>query len=150
MPRPLLLFFLLFFAAACHSVADKTKSVINKAGQAVGEGSTQFVKGISSGIETTLNSQLILSDGLQQQGVIFTRFGVGNDSSSTSKNKLTVYMIFTKKFNGKMSAKVLDRDGREYGRTSKTVTMQADDAGYIDFVFDIRTDVESNSKFVIE
>ena len=150
MRRPLLLFFLLFFATACHGVADKTKSVINKAGQAVGEGSTQFVKGISSGIETTLNSQLILSDGLQQQGVIFTRFGIGNDSSSTSKNKLTVYMIFTKKFNGKMSAKVLDRDGREYGRTSKTVTKQADDAGYIDFVFDIRTDVESNSKFVIE
>ena len=145
----------LIFAAAvtlpaCHNVADKTKNALNKTGQAIGEGASEFGKGVANGVENTFDSQVDIADGLKQKGVSYGKFSITQASSASNKNKLTIYLIFDKDFSGNISAKVFDKEDKEYGRTSVSITAKQGEAKYTDFVFDERTDVESKSKFVLE
>ncbi len=137
-------------ATSCKRVADGTKKAINKTGQVVGEGSSEFVKGVSKGVETSMECEIELSPALSQKGVTFGRFTVGKDTNSRNNNKLTAYLVFEKDFSGNISAKVFDTKQAEYGRAMVAITAKKGEAKYADFVFDKRTDVESKSKFVLE
>ena len=134
----------------CKRVADGTKKAINKTGQVAGEGSSEFVKGVSKGVETSMECQIELGKTLTRKGVTFARFTVGSDTNSRNNNKLTAYLIFDDDFSGSISAKVLDPKHVEYGRANVSVTAKKGEAKYIDFIFDKRTDVESKSTFVLE
>jgi hypothetical protein len=46
--------------------------------------------------------------------------------------------------------KVIDENGNEYGRTTLLVKGKKGEARYIDFIFDIRTNIETNSIFRLE
>ena len=48
------------------------------------------------------------------------------------------------------SIKVFDKDGQEYGRATANVAARHEDAKFVDFIFDNRTDLEGKSKFVME
>lgn len=135
--------------SSCNWIGDKTKKAINKTGEVVGEGASEFGKGVASGVENTFDSEVSVADVLKQKGVSIGKFSIGTENSS-NKNKLTVYLVFSNDFNGNVSAKIFDKSGKEYGRTSVIVTAKKGEAKYADFVFDPRTDVESKSKFVLE
>ena len=135
---------------ACHSVTDSTKKAINKTGQAIGTGASELVRGIASGVENSLNDSFFVSASLKDKGVTVGKFNVTNDTSSPNKNKLSLYMIFAKDFKGTVTAKVFDKDGQEYGRATATVAARHEDAKFVDFIFDNRTDLEGKSKFVME
>ncbi len=134
----------------CKCVGDKAKKALNKTGEVVGEGSSEFVKGVSKGVENALDCELVLSEALKQKGVSFGRYFVTKDSNSSNKNKLTVYLIFGNDFTGSISTRVFDPKGTEYGRASVNMFAKKGEAKYADFVFDARTDVESKSRFVVE
>ncbi|MES2704589.1 MAG: hypothetical protein V4649_18255 [Bacteroidota bacterium] len=139
----------LVLLASCDGIKNKAKQAINKTGEAVGTGSSEFVKGVSKGVEQTLESEITLSDDLKQQGISFGRFTIGKAPGTESKNMLTVYLIFAHDFNGNISARITDNSGTEYGRSATTVSAKANETKYADFIFDKRTDIESKSKFIL-
>ena len=135
---------------SCHSIGEKAKSAINKTGEVVGEGGSEFVKGVSKGVDNSLESQIKISDALAKNGVSFGRCSVSEDTGSEHKNKLVVYLIFDQDFSGDLSARVNDSKGIEYGRARIKTSVKKGEAKYFDFIFDQRTDIESKSTIVIE
>ena len=45
---------------------------------------------------------------------------------------------------------VTDKNGLEYGRLNKSIERKAGDAGFIEFVFTSKTDIEDESHILIE
>ena len=145
------IFILSVFLVSCNGETIKTKAenTITSTGKSLGRGTSEFFKGVREGVDKTLNCQVELSKKLKNQGLGAGKFYI-SQSKGASDNVLTVYMLFDKKINKKVSIRVYDRKGREYGRTSTVVEGNAGDATYIDFVFNPRTEIEAKSKFTLE
>lgn len=133
---------------SCNRAKEKAKEAINKTGETVGKGVSEFADGVKEGVTKTFDCKVLLSNDLTSKGVSAGKFSI--ESDSTNDNKLVVYLIFDKDFNQPIRAKVFDVDNKEYGRTSVAVTGKAGEARFIDFVFDRRTDIETRSKIVLE
>ena len=138
------------FAVSCQNVKDKAKETLNKSGEAVGELATEVGEGISEGIDRTLDSKLTLSDGLKAKGIKAGKFYIENDSLSKNDNKLVVYLVTEKDFNGTLTFKVSDKKGVEFGRQKLLLDSKAGNAAYYNVVFDPRTDIEIKSTIEIE
>lgn len=139
------------FLVSCNGETVKTKAenTVTNTGKLLGRGSAKFFKGVREGVDKTLNCQIELSENLKNQGISTGKFFI-SQSKGASDNVLTVYLLFEKKINRKVSIRVYDRKGREYGRTSTIVEGKAGDAGYIDFVFNPRSEIEAKSRFTLE
>ena len=149
--RIIVFLFIGFLAlGACKSAGDSAKNVLNKTGEVIGEGSSEFAKGLKKGVDNTFDSEVVMADALKQKGVSYGKYSLEHDSSAANKNKLIIYLIFDKDFEGEITAKVFDQKGNEYGRSREQISAKKGDAKYIDFLFDRRTDFESKSKFVME
>lgn len=146
-----IIFILSVFLVSCNGETIKTKAenTITNTGKSLGRGTSQFFKGVREGVDKTLNCQVGLSENLKNQGISTGKFFI-SQSKGASDNVLTVYLLFEKKINRKVSIRVYDRKGREYGRTSTIVEGNAGDAGYFDFVFNPRSEIEAKSKFTLE
>ena len=72
---------------------------------------------------------------------------IGTDS--TTDNILSAYLIFQKDFNEGLMVRVINKEGEEYGRIVQEVTGKKDEAKYVDFVFDKRTNIDSKGKLLI-
>lgn len=141
---------LIGFACACSRVKETTKDVINKSGEVVGEGASEFIEGVSEGVDRTLDCEIILSQALKEKGIEFGKFSVNNDSTGGINNTLTIYLIFNNNFSGDITAKAIDKKGLEFGRNKIKVEGVAGEAMYVDFVFDKRTNIEVRSKIYLE
>lgn len=135
---------------ACDGLKQKTKETINKGGEAVGKTATEFIEGVTEGVDKTLQCELSLSEDLLEKGLRTGKFSVENDSIGGKNNLLTLYIIFNKDFNSTIISKIFDKNGLEIGRTKLSVNGRAGDAGYYDFVFDKRTYIEARSKISFE
>src|SRR5690349_19066493 len=80
---------------SCDRIKQKTKSAINKSGETVGKGASEFIGGVSEGIGETFECKLELSGMLTSQGVQIGKFQVAGTQDST-KNLLVVYFVFNK------------------------------------------------------
>jgi len=134
-------------AASCGQIKSKTKEVIGKTGETVGEGTSEFVNGVSKGVDQTFECEVEIDQTLVGQGLKVGKFYIP-DSAGTNCT-LSAFVSFEKDFNRNITISVFDEKGKEYGRTSKWIENKAGEGKYIDFVFDIRTDIESRSKFVL-
>jgi len=128
---------------------ERAKKTINKTGETVGEGTSEFVNGISSGIDKTFQCELDLNPALKAKGLSTGKFKIG-DSEGSKNNVVTVYLLFDKDFSDSLSLKVVDVKGLEYGRLRTPVAGKKGEGKYIDFTFDKRTEIESRSKLVID
>ena len=139
----------LMLAVSCNNVKEKAKDTINKSGEAVGEMATELGEGISEGVERTLDSKIVLSEGLKAKGIKTGKFYIENDSLGKD-NKLVIYIINEKDFNGTLTFKVLDKKGVEFGRQQLMLNSKAGAAAYHNIVFDPRTNIEVKSTIEIE
>ena len=135
----------LILLGACGRV----KETINKSGETVGKTATEFFEGVSEGIDKTLQCELSLSESLTDNGLKTGKFTIENAEGGRN-NQLTVYLIFDKDFKASVSAKAFDKNGLEVGRAKIEVEGKADEAGYYDFIFDRRTNIEVKSKILLE
>ena len=135
--------------SSCDTAKQKAKEVVNKSGQIVGEAGAEFSQGVAKGVETTFTNQLIFSEALTKSGLRAGKVTVSSQDSATD-NILTVYMIFGQDFEGSVTAKVFSADSLEYGRAKVLVKGKKDDAHYVDFVFDKRTNIDSKGKLILE
>lgn len=135
---------------SCSHAEKRAKEVINKTGEAVGKTATEFIEGVTEGIDKTLQCEIILSQTLKDNGLQYGKFEINSDTQGGHNNILTLYIIFNKDFKGNIIAKVFDKSGIECGRTLVNVDMKAGEAKYYDFSFDKRTQVEVKSRITIE
>jgi hypothetical protein len=141
---------LLLGICACERVKEKKKSTINQGGEAVGKTATEFIEGVSEGVDKTLQCEIVLSNSLIDKGLKTGKFSINNDASGGENNTLVLYVIFDKDFSQEVVAKSFDKSGLENGRTKVAVEGKAGEAKYYDFVFDKRTNIEAKSKITME
>ncbi|MFL9484120.1 hypothetical protein ACI6Q2_15170 [Chitinophagaceae bacterium LWZ2-11] len=138
-----------FSFLSCNTVSSKAKDAINKTGEVVGKTGSEFVQGVSEGVNNSLVCNISLSSELTDKGLKTGKFLFASEPDA-NKNKLVMYLIFDKDFNAQLHVKALDEKGLEYGRTTLQVTSKKGQAGYYDFVFDKRVNLENKSKFAFE
>ncbi|GAL84705.1 hypothetical protein Fluta_0810 [Sporocytophaga myxococcoides] len=145
------LFIITLYLSSCstNEVKDGIKKGINKSGDVTGQVIGEFSSGVSSGVEKTFEPNLELSQALQAKGLKFGKKIISSDSLG-SDNLLVVYVIFNNEFKGTLVAKAFDVKGQEMGRVKLAVEGKADDARFLEFHFDKRTNIDSDSKLVIE
>jgi hypothetical protein len=140
---------ILLLALGCGRVKEGTKEAINKTGEVAGKATTTFAQGVEQGVQSATESKADLAPNIAHLGVstgklLFTEEAGAND------NILSIYLIFENNFSGLITVKAFDKEDKEYGRTSLQVTAKKGDAGYYDFVFDKRVNLESKSRFLLQ
>ena len=138
------------FIISCDQVKNKTKSTINKGGEVVGKTATEFIEGVSEGVDRTLQCEISLSDKLINNGVKTGKYSIENSQLGGENNVFVVYLIFDKALNAPITVKAFDKKGIEIGRSKLDVAGKAGDAGYYEFEFDKRTYIEARGKLILE
>lgn len=133
--------------SSCNSCSPREK--INKGGEIVGTGVGEFVQGMSNGAQNAFEVNCKINQNLTANGVSRGKIVLKSDSVGTD-NLLSVYLVFIKAFNGTITAKAFDGKSLEMGRTSLPVNSPAGSAGWFDFIFDRRTDIDNDSRIELE
>ncbi|WP_299274829.1 hypothetical protein [uncultured Psychroserpens sp.] len=139
-----------FTLLSCQRVKDKTQETINASGEAVGKSATEFIEGVSEGIDKTLEAKIKLSPNLKTKGIDTGKFTIANNPQGGKDNLLTLYLIFNQDFNDIVFVKVFDKNGLETGRAKLEVTGKKGDANYFDFTFGKRVEIEYRSVIIVE
>ena len=140
---------LLVIAASCNWAKDKSKNAANKTGEVVAKTGSEFVDGVSKGIEKTFSNEVVISDNLKTNGLKTGKLII-TSTDSTTDNILSAYLIFEKDFNKQLMIKVFDEQGLEYGRVNQLISAKAGEAKYVDFIFDKRANIDSKGKISFE
>lgn len=139
----------LFIISGCSRVKEGTKEALNKGGEVVGKAATEIADGVAEGVEKALQVEVNLSADLQSLGLSQGKYAIEN-ADSGEDNRLVLYLIFDKDYQGELLAKAFDKDGLEMGRARIDVVGKAGEAKYFDFNFDKRTFIETKSVITIE
>lgn len=120
-------------------------------GHKVGETVGEFTEGVTKGAQKAFDIVIKPSEDLKKRGISVGKVLYGSDTATNGDdNKLSVYIIFAKDFDADVIVKVSDAKGLEMGRAKTRVKGVPGDAAYFDFIFDKRTNIESDSKITIE
>ena len=130
---------------SCNRVKSKSKEVINKTGETVGEAATEFVEGVTEGIDNTLACDLTLSKELTAQGLSLGVFSVESEYFTENGNVLRTYLIFEQDFNSDITAIVTNKMEQETGRSTISIEAKSGSADYYEFIFDERTHIDVKS-----
>ncbi len=144
------IFILLAFAfISCNWAKQKSKETVNKTGEVVGKAGSEFVNGVSKGVEKTFDNKMQVSTALSESGLKPGKVLI-RSTDSTTDNILTPYFIFDGNINQLVTVKIFSESGQEYGRAVQQITGKKGEARYIDFVFDKRTNIDGRSKITVE
>ncbi len=133
---------------SCQRTKDKAKQAIKGSGEIVGKSASEFTLGVTEGIDETLVVSVKVSKELREKGLDLGK-ALKKDAGG-SDNQLDVYMIFNKSFNDTIIVKIKDSRDVEMGRCSKPIVARKDSAGYIEFTFDERANIDVYSKISME
>jgi hypothetical protein len=134
---------------SCSKVKDKVHETVNKGGQVVGEGASEFASGVRRGVQNVFDIKVELSKPLQDKGLTLGRTTVESDSAATD-NVLSAHISFKQDFNGTVTARAYDRNAREMGIAHLPINMKSGDGTYFAFHFPHETDIDNDSRLVIE
>jgi hypothetical protein len=135
--------------SSCNWFKQKTKSTVNKSGEIVAKTGSEFVDGVSKGVEKTFQTEVIISDELKRIGLKNGKVIISS-TDSTTDNILTTYLIFDNDIEREITVKVFNESGLEYGRVTEAVKGKKNEAKYVDFVFDRRTNIDGKGKATFE
>lgn len=131
---------------SCNRVKKKTKETINKGGETVGEAATEFIEGVSEGIDNTLECDLSVSKELTAKGISKGVFSISDSwEDGGTNNVLSAYLIFDKAYKGDIIAIVYNKTNLETGRVTLNVDAEAGSADYYEFVFHEKTHIDVKS-----
>jgi len=131
---------------AKDAIDQHAKEIEDKAGSAIDSTVESIKHGVEDAkeeINASLQPDVILNENLKAKGISIGKFTVENDKKGTD-NKLVIYIITEKDFNGTLTFKVLDKKGIESGRQAFKLTAKAGEAGYKEVVFDERTNIQNS------
>ena len=127
--------------ASCDKLSNSTEKI--------GETAGDMVKGIETGVKKARAINITYTKSLSTKGITNGKVSLKNDKEGTD-NLLSIYLIFSKRFKGKVSAKAYDNQGLEMGRSFVKIDVEGGDAGFYDFHFDKRTNIDRDGKVVLE
>lgn len=128
---------------------SSVKEKINKAGDVAGQTAGEFLEGVSKGVQKAFDVNIDLPENLKAKGIEFGKSTISSDTVG-SDNLLNLYVIFNKDFKGEFTAKVLDDNSKEMGRTRTEISGKNGEAKFFMFHFDEKTNIDSKNKIVIE
>lgn len=131
-----------------ETAIEKGEAALEKGGEAVKKTANKAADEFNDLINRNMNCTLELSEELKGKGLSAGKFYI-EEGKNNKDNKIVMYLISEKDFNGDIKVKVVNRDGLELGRTTVKLNRKAGDAGYEDIVFDERTDIESKSTITV-
>lgn len=134
-------------AQSCSS--ERTQDAIATTSEKVGQTAGELVKNVTTGVEKAFNIKIDISPELQNKGINLGKISLGNDSTGVD-NKVSVYIIFNSDFKGTLTMKAFDNNALEMGRVQLPVEAKKNEARYCDFAFDVRTNIDRDSKLTIE
>jgi hypothetical protein len=135
--------------ASCSWAKQKAKESVNKTGEVVAKTGSEFVNGVSKGIEKDFQNEVGFSDRLKKQGLKSGKIIIHGTDTSTD-NILTTYLIFDDNLDENITIKVISEEGQEYGRVTQHITGLKGEAKYFDFIFDRRTNIDGRGKLLFE
>jgi hypothetical protein len=141
--------FIGFVLTSCNWAKDKTKDTLHKGGEIVGKAGSEVVDGVAKGVEDSFANIVEASTRITGNGIKLGRVTV-NGTDSTTDNIVSVYLIFDKHFEGKITAKALDNNGLEFGRVTMDIVADSGQAKFVDFEFDRRTNIDRNDRVRLE
>ena len=144
----LLLFFTLLTLNSCNWFAKKTKETVHKSGEIVSKTGSEFIDGVSKGIEKANENQVVISLELTKLGIKTGKIDISS-SEGNQDDILSIYFIFDNDFDKKIEIKIFDDKNQEYGRVSQKIIGKKGEAKYVDFQFDKRTNIAGKGKIVI-
>lgn len=139
------IFALFIFSCSTDDIKEGVNTVGNVAGQTAGE----FIEGAAKGVEKAFDVKVSMSDALKKDGLEFGKTYITSDSASTD-NLLMVYVIFNKEYSDTLKARVFDEKQLEMGRTTAIVQGKKDEAKFVEFHFDKRTNIDSKNVLTVE
>lgn len=146
----LILFLLISTAiSSCDWAKDKTKNAVNKAGEIVGKTGSEFGDGIYKGVKKTFENEVKISDELKAKGLELGEVLI-NSTDSTTDNILTAYVIFNDNFEEEITIKVINENGKEYGRLTEKIKAEKGKARHIDFTFEKHVNIGTKGNITIE
>ena len=141
---PCSFFYLALIACNGSNVNEKIQKVSEKAGQAVSE----VAKGVSKGVKSSYGVHIDKTDSNALKAIDLGK--VILKSKDGTDNMLSIYFIFKKDFSRRLTLKAYDNKGLEMGRSAQLVKGKKDEARFIDFIFDKRTNIDNDNKITIE
>ena len=132
---------------SCSS--SSLKENINKTGDMAGQAIGEFASGVSTGVKKAIEPKIEISDNLKQKGLSFGKIMISSDTARND-NLLTIYTIFNVDFSGIITAKAFDKKNLEMGRVKVELKGKKDDAMFVEFHFDRRTDINNDSRLTLE
>ena len=135
--------------ASCNWAKEKAKATVNKTGEVVARTGSEFASGVAKGVEKTFQNTVVFSDRLKNKGLKTGKIIIRGTDTSTD-NVLSTYFIFDDNFDEDVTVKVISEEGQEYGRVTQHVKGNKGNAGFTDFTFDKRTDIDGRGKLMFE
>jgi len=132
---------ILIVFSSCDRLSNSTEKI--------GETAGDMVKGIETGVKKARAINVTYTESLATKGISNGKVSLKNDKEGTD-NLLSIYLIFSKRFKGKVSVKAFDNQGLEMGRSFVKIDAQEGDAGFYDFHFDKRTNIDRDGKIILE
>ena len=78
---------------SCNWAKQKTKETINKSGEVAAKTGSEFIDGVSKGVEKTFENKVQISDALSKDGLHVGKVLIQSSDSATD-NKLVAYLIY--------------------------------------------------------
>ena len=135
--------------ASCNWAKEKTKDTLHKGGEIIAKAGSEVADGVRTGIDESFANLVKTNSALTAKGVSIGRVLVSG-TDSTTDNQLSVYIIFEKAFDGAVMARVIDKNGLEFGRATQQITGAAGDAKFVEFIFDPRTNIDKGYQVILE
>ena len=107
MKLPLLILTLVL--VSCNWTKQKAKDTVNKAGEVVAKTGSEFVSGVSKGIEKTFQNQVVISDQLKESGLRTGKIIIHGTDSSVD-NILSAYLIFDGNIDQNITIKAISEE----------------------------------------
>jgi hypothetical protein len=140
--------FLCLYIALMGCNGNGVNGKLHHASEKAGEAVSEIAKGVSQGVEKSFEIQIEKADSNALRGIELGKIEL--KSKEGTDNMLSVYFVFKKDFSKKIMIRVYDSKGLEMGRCSQLVKGKKDEAGFTDFIFDKRTNIDRDSKIVME
>jgi hypothetical protein len=132
-------------AGLLSGCGEREESVAETAGTTVGAAITNFASGVGEGVDKRMEVTVEVSDQCSEAGFSHTVA-----KSLGFKEGITVYFMSEKPFTGQMVSKAINADELEIGRSKVDVEFEADDAQYVNFVFDDEMDSQLVEKYLVD
>lgn len=137
-------------AALIKGAGEALKKDGKDAAESLSAGVGSLIKGVAGGVDQAQSDfKVSVSDGASSRALSVTRI-VMSDATASAGKGVKVYVTSGQSFKGRLQLRAFDGKNVEIGRSAKVDSaLDADDALYVEFLFDNATPLSRVDHFVV-